>query len=251
MRSEQLTTYLDELLGVGNLPDYPPAHNGLQVASSGRDIERVAVAVDASQATIDEAVAAGADLLIVHHGLFWDGTQPLTGRRYRRVKALLDADVALYGAHLPLDVHPTLGNNAVLASELGLPIAGRFGDFKGTPIGVWGELGIRREALAARLDQVLGSRVRMIGGGPERVERIGIITGGAGSQVAAAREAGLDALITGEGDHHHFFDASEGGINLYLGGHYATEVWGVRALGEHLEAEMGVESIFLDHPTGL
>ncbi len=250
MKLDDLVAYLDELLRIRELPDYPPAHNGLQVEST-RSVQRVALAVDASQDTIEDAIRRGADLLIVHHGLFWDGTHPLTGRRYRRVKALLDADVALYSAHLPLDVHPTLGNNAVLAAELGVEIRGTFGDFKGTPVGVWGDLGIRREALAARLDQVLASRVRMIAGGPERIERVGIITGGAGGQVTAAREAGLDAFVTGEGAHHNYFDAIEGGVNLYLGGHYATEVWGVRALGEYLRDNLGLDCTFIDRPTGL
>lgn len=250
MHLNELVEYLDTYLDVSAVPDFGGAVNGLQVASSGR-VGRIAAAVDATQATIAAAVEAGADLLLVHHGLFWDGEQAVTGRRYRRLKALMTADLAVYGAHLPLDVHPEVGNNVVLARTLGIEVEGRFGEYKGQPIGYWGRLEIRREALAARLDQVLGCRVRLIGGGPERVERVGVITGGAGGEVGAAIEAGLDAFVTGEGAHHNYFDAEEGGINLYLGGHYATEVWGVRALAEHLHERFDLPWTFIDRPTGL
>lgn len=247
----ELLDYLDTYLRTAEVPDYPTAHNGLQVDSSRETIGRIAFAVDAAQATIDAAARLGADLLIVHHGLFWDGPQPITGRRYRRVKALMDADLAVYSVHLPLDGHPEVGNNAVLARELGIEIQGVFGDFKGEPIGVWGTLEIRREALAARLDQVLGTRVRMVAGGPERVRTVGVITGGGGSRIDDARAAGLDAFVTGEGAHHNYFDAEEGGINLYFGGHYATEVWGLKALAAHLAEKFGIETDFIHHPTGL
>lgn len=247
-----IVTYLDEYLRIRAVPDYPTALNGLQVDGGRTQVRRIAVAVDAAQATIGRAVAGGADLLIVHHGLFWDGNQPVTGRRYRRLKALMEADLPLYSAHLPLDVHPEVGNNAVLARELGIDIQGSFGEYKGSPVGVWGTVDeMLREALVARLDALLGVRVKLVPGGPERVRRVGVITGGAGGSVADAVAAGLDAFVTGEGAHHNFFDAEEGGINLLLGGHYATETWGVRALGRHLEEKFGIEWEFIDHPTGL
>ena len=246
-----LTSYLDDYLRVREVPDYPAALNGVQVESGRREVRRIAVAVDAVQHTVDAAVRAGADLLVVHHGLFWDGNQPVTGRRYRRLRALLEADLPVYAAHLPLDVHPEVGNNAVLARELGIAVRGTFGEYRGWPLGVWGELELRREALCARLDALLGGRVRLVPGGPEVVRRVGIVTGGAGGEVLAAAAAGLDAFVTGEGAHHNFFDAEEGGINLLLGGHYATETWGVRALARHLEERFGLEWEFIDHPTGL
>lgn len=247
---EELTAHLDGYLRVGEVPDYGGAVNGLQVQGT-RPVRRIAAAVDAAQATIDAAVEGGADLLLVHHGLFWDGNVPVTGCRYRRLKALLDAGVALYAAHLPLDVHPEVGNNAVLARALGVEPEGRFGDYKGEPLGFWGTLEIRREALCARLDDLLEGRIHMVPGGPERIRRVGVITGGAGSMVPAAVEAGLDAFVTGEGAHHNYFDAEEGGINLFLGGHYATETWGVRALAERVAERFGIEWFFVDHPTGL
>lgn len=250
MRLSDLREYLDGYLRVAQVPDWGGALNGLQV-DSPREIGRVAVAVDAARATVEAAVAWGADLLLVHHGLFWDGNQPVTGRRYRRLKAILDADLAVYAAHLPLDVHPEVGNNAVLARELGIEPRGSFAEYKGMPIGVWGELETTRGELAERVARVLGGPVHVVAGGPERIRRVGVITGGAGDEVGAAARAGLDAFVTGEGKHHNFFDAEEGGINLFLGGHYATEVWGVRALARHLEERFGLEWTFVDHPTGL
>ena len=250
MNTATLAEYLDDYLRIREVPDYPGALNGLQVENSG-EVERITVAVDASLASINSAVSNGGGLLLVHHGLFWDGHQPVVGRRYRRLRALLQHDIAVYAAHLPLDVHSEVGNSAILARELGIEIRGSWGEYKGYPVGVWGETDIRREALAARLDELLGTRVKLVPGGPEQVRRVGVVTGGAGSMTEAARAAGLDAFVTGEGAHHNFFDAAEGGINLYLGGHYATETWGVRALAEHLEARFGLPWSFADHPTGL
>ncbi|HEX9937661.1 MAG TPA: Nif3-like dinuclear metal center hexameric protein [Longimicrobium sp.] len=250
MRLSELTTYLDGYLRVREVPDWSGALNGLQV-DSPREIRRVACSVDAAQACIDRAVEWNADLLLVHHGLFWDGNVTVTGRRYRRLKAILDADLAVYAAHLPLDVHPEVGNNAVLARALGITPRGTFGEYKGTPVGVWGELDASRDELGARLAAALGAPVQLVPGGPERIRRAGVITGGGADEIGAAVAAGLDAFVTGEARHHNFFDAEEGGINLLLGGHYATETWGVRALAEHLAERFGVEWTFIDHPTGL
>lgn len=250
MKLTDLTEYLDGYLRIRELPDYPNALNGLQVENGG-EVTRVAVAVDASEGAAREAARRGCDLLLVHHGLFWDGNVPATGRRYRRLKHLFDQGVAVYSAHIPLDVHPEVGNNVVLARELGIALEGNFGAYQGVPLGVWGTLELRREALAARLDEVLGGRVKLIAGGAEQVRRIGVITGGAGGMIGSAIAAGLDAFITGEGAHHTFFDAVEGGINVYYGGHYATETWGIRALGRHLADRFGLPVEVLDQPTGL
>lgn len=247
---DELVGYLDRYLDVAGVPDSSNALNGLQVEAEG-PIARVAVAVDATEASIAAAGEAGADLLLVHHGLFWDGNLPVTGRRYRRLRGLWEGELALYSAHLPLDVHPEVGNNAVLAGRLGVALDGTFGDYKGVDVGVSGVLELTREALCVRLDDLLGGQVKMIAGGPERVRRVGVLTGGGGSYVRAAVEAGLDALVTGEGSHHSYFDATEGGLNLYYGGHYATETWGVRALGAHVAERFGLEWEFLDLPTGL
>jgi dinuclear metal center YbgI/SA1388 family protein len=250
MELKDLVTYLDTYLEVEKVPDYPNALNGLQVESRG-EIRRIATAVDASEASIAETIRRGCDLLIVHHGLFWDGNRPVSGRRYRRLQPLLEKGIALYSAHLPLDVHPEVGNNVVLARELGIELEGHFAEYQGHPLGVWGTLEIGREALTARLDEVLGGRVKLLPGGSEHLHRLGVLTGAGGSLIGAAIAAGLDGFITGEGVHHSYFDALEGGINVYYGGHYATETWGVRALGSHISDRFGIPVEFLDLPTGL
>lgn len=250
MRAEELVAYLDGYLRIEEVPDSSRAWNGLQVEGD-RDVARLGVAVDAGDRVLEEAIERGCDFLIVHHGLFWDGGLPVVGRRYRRLRRLVESGVWLYGAHIPLDVHPEVGNGAVLARALGVAIEGTFGDYDGVEIGVHGRLEIRREALAARLDELLGQAVRLLAGGPERVRRVGVITGAGGSMIGAAIAAGLDAYVTGEGAHHTWFDAMEGGINVYYGGHYATETWGVRALGRHLAEKFGLEDVFIDLPTGM
>ncbi|MGH7449175.1 MAG: Nif3-like dinuclear metal center hexameric protein [Longimicrobiales bacterium] len=247
---ETVVAHLNDYLNLAGVPDYKSALNGLQVANSGR-VTRVAAAVDASERTVAEAVRRGCDLLLVHHGLFWDGNVPVTGRRYRKLQPLLTADVAVYSAHLPLDGHEEVGNNAVLARALGVELEGRFGEYDGVEVGWWGRLELKREALAARLDDLLGGRVRMMAFGPEVVQRVGVITGGGGGMIASAAAAGLDAYVTGEGAHHTYFDAEESRMNVYYGGHYATETWGVRALAEHLESRFDLPWEFIDHPTGM
>jgi len=250
MNIGELTGYLDELLRMSDVPDYPAAYNGLQMENSG-EVSRIGAAVDASEATIRAAAERKCDLLLVHHGLFWAGSAPLTGRRFRRVRQLIKHNIAVYSAHLPLDTHPTLGNNAQLAAAVGLDIRGLFGKYQNIQIGVWGELAIRREALAARLDDLLGVRVRMLAGGPELIQRAGIVTGSAGDLIREAAQAKLDAFITGEGAHHTFIDAQEYGVNVYYAGHYATETFGVRALAAHIEEKFAVPWEFLDDPSGM
>lgn len=246
----ELVAHLDEYLRHDEVKDYAGALNGLQVENSGK-VSRVAVAVDASVRTVAECVRRGCDLLVVHHGLFWEGPRAVTGRRYQRLKALLDADVAVYSSHLPLDVHPTVGNNVVLLRALGVEPDGRFGDYQGEPLGFRGRTSMTRSGLETRLKEVLGGTVHVMPFGPDDIRDVGVITGGAGSMIEAAIEAGLDAFVTGEGAHHTHFDAEEGGINVFYGGHYATETWGVRALAEYMEQTLGLPWEFIDHPTGL
>src|SRR5881409_1607341 len=250
MRLVELAGYLDTYLRVADVPDAPAALNGLQVANAG-DVTRVAAAVDLCEATVRMAAEQVSDLLLVHHGLFWGGLKPLTGPAYRRVAGLLQHNIALYSAHLPLDLHPDVGNNAVLARQLGLTLRGAFGEGYGVSIGVWGELDAPRAALQQRLAAVLGANPRLMPFGPERVRRVGIVTGGAGSMIAQAAAAGLDTYVTGEGAHHTFFDAEELRLNVFYGGHYATETVGVKALAAHLAAQFGLPWTFLHHPTGL
>ncbi len=246
-----LTAYLDAYLRIREIPDSDGAVNGLQLENASGKVARVVAAVDASFATIQETPPGS--LLLVHHGLFWDGNIPLTGRRYRRVRALFDADIALYSAHIPLDVHAEVGNNHGLARALGLRNLRPFDLYRGVPLGVQGELDeeMPRAALVTRIDQLLGSSAKLIPGGPAGVRRIGVITGGAGDRIRAAADAGLDTYITGEGAHHTYFDAMEFGINAIFAGHYATETIGVKALAKHLSERFEIPWEFHDHPTGL
>lgn len=250
MKLVDLVTYLDEYLRTSEVQDYDLALNGLQVENSG-EVRSLAVAVDSGQAVIDLAAERGADMLIVHHGLFWSGLKPVTERLYRKLSALVRHDIAVYSSHLPLDRHPQVGNNPVLARLLGMEVRGWWGEYRGAPLGVWCELDLDREALYTRIGEVLGQEPYLIAGGPETVRRVGILTGAGGSMIGAAADAGLDTLITGEGAHHTFFDAEELGLNVYYGGHYLTETVGVKALAEHIAERFQLPWSFIDHPTGL
>ena len=245
-----VVAFLDRFLRVSAVPDAPHALNGLQVANAGA-VSRIAAAVDACAATIRLAAAREADLLLVHHGLFWGGLEPLTGRAYARVAGLVQHNIALYSAHLPLDVHPEVGNNHLLAGRLGVAVRGAFGEEYGVCLGVWGELDVPRAELARRLERVVGGTPRLLGFGPDAVHKVGIVTGAAGSMIAQAAAQGLDTFVTGEGSHHTFFVAEELGLNVFYAGHYATETVGVQALAERLGAEFGLPWSFLDHPSGL
>jgi dinuclear metal center YbgI/SA1388 family protein len=250
MTSDQLASYLDRFLRVSEIPDNPRALNGLQVANSGR-VRKILGAVDVSQAAIDAAVARDADFLIVHHGLFWGGLQRITERFGRRVRTLIQHDVALYSAHIPLDCHAEVGNNAVLAADLGLESPVPFGRYEGIEIGVAGNLEIPVHEFADRVAERLGTTPRLIAKGPARTRRVAIVTGGASEMMAEAHERDVDTFLTGEGPHHSFFDAEEWGLNVIYAGHYASETVGVQALGEHLRDRFGIAFEFFDHPTGL
>ena len=247
-----LVEYLDGYLQIGRVPDEANAVNGLQVQNGG-EVHRIVAAVDASQEAIDGAMGgdAGSPLLLVHHGILWDGNIPLTGRRFRRIGALLAHDAALYAAHIPLDLHPEVGNNAVLARRLGVHVTADFGQYRGVPIGLRGTLELEREVLVQRLDTLLDTRARLLPGGPSRVCNVAIVTGAASNRIAEAREAGVDTFITGEGPHHTYFDAMEWGINVIYAGHYATEQVGVQALAEHVGLRFQLPWEFHWHPTGL
>ncbi len=250
MRLFDLTAYLDAYLEIAQTPDYRDAWNGLQVQGN-REIRKIAVAVDACRVTILHALEQKADLMIVHHGLFWGVKPPLTGNFYERTAPLIREGVALYSAHLPLDVHPEVGNNHVLARALGLPVSGTFGKFEGLSVGLLSDTELSRRELTRRIKTTLGVSPLGIETGPETLKRVALLTGGGGSLLLEAVKAGADAFVTGEGNHHSYFEAEENGINVFFAGHYATETVGVKALAAHLAERFGVETVFLDHPTGL
>ncbi len=241
----------NQWLDVGSVPDYPGALNGLQLENSGR-VEVVAAAVDACLPVIEAACERGVDLLLVHHGLFWQGAQKIEGPLYRKLKLAMDHDLAIYSAHLPLDIHPELGNNARMMAELGIPETEPFFPWKGIELGLRARVDFSRSDLLERIGKLTGSRPLLCPGGPENVKEIGLITGGAGSQIHELAETGIDTFITGEGPHWSYTAAEELGINLVYAGHYATETFGVKALAARWALEFeGLKVDFIDHPTGL
>jgi len=224
--------------------------NGLQVANERGEAGRVAFAVDVCLESIRRALEWKADVLFVHHGLFWGVPLALTGGHYRRVKELLAGDCALYAVHLPLDLHPELGNNAGIARRLGLGAVRPFGEHRGVKIGCRGELAESRslaEVQALLPRQALG----VLPFGPEAIRTVGIVSGGAARDALQAIEDKLDLFITGDASHTIYHFCLEGRINVIFGGHYLTEVWGVKTLAERLAAAHGLETCFLDIPTGL
>ncbi|HEY7233675.1 MAG TPA: Nif3-like dinuclear metal center hexameric protein [Gemmatimonadaceae bacterium] len=254
--AQALADRLDALLRTSEIPDYPGAINGLQLANR-RDVRRLATAVDFSSFTVQEAIRAQADMLLVHHGMFWGGAQPITGAVYQRIAALVTSDVAVYSSHLPLDIHPEVGNNVLLAKRLGLEPSAGFARFKTIEVGVSGAANIPTQALVDRACELAAECAGAIVATPYSADRLtrhwGICTG-AGADSDTLREAterGIDTMIVGEGPHHTAVQARDLGIVIIYAGHYATETLGIRALGERIASEFGIESRFLDAPTGL
>jgi dinuclear metal center YbgI/SA1388 family protein len=223
--------------------------NGLQVEGAER-VSRIGLAVDASLESFSMAGRKTCQLLLVHHGLFWRDKLPArVNRAWRaRLKECFDSDLNLYASHLPLDCHPVYGNNAEIARGMGLKGVRRGLEYRGVKIGCIGNKNTTIKTMASDYGKFLGSKVRVFDFGPERVRRIGVCSGGGGF---AAGSGGIDALLTGEFNHGNYHYAKEAGVSVLAGGHYATEALGVKALGRALEKKFGVETVFLDAPTGL
>jgi len=251
MNRDELTTYLDETLRVKEIED--SSQNGLQVEGP-KEVTKVALAVDSCQAAFEGAVVAGAQLLVVHHGLFWDKPLRLVGPLFQRVRTLIEGGCSLYAVHLPLDLHPELGNNAELARLLELKDTRAFGEYHGNQIGLGGVLDppVPLDVLVQRLAQATGqSPVRVLAHGPAEASQVGCISGGAAPLMDQVVDAGFDTFVTGETSHGYFHNAAEYGLNVIYGGHYATETLGVKALARHLGKKFGLETTFLDIPTGM
>jgi dinuclear metal center YbgI/SA1388 family protein len=246
----KIVEHCDALLEISEIKDYDGAVNGLQTENRG-SVTRIAATVDASLATVRMAVRAKADLLLVHHGLFWGPSHPWTGKRYELLQTLLENNLAVYSSHLPLDAHPRLGNNARLCQALGLRNLRPFFFSHGQFIGFQSKARVTRAELARRLQRATGSKTLIIPGGQEVCQRIGVVTGGAGGELKRAAQEGVDTFITGEGPHWTYAMAEELGLNVLYGGHYATETFGVKALAEHLSRRFRIPWVFVDHPTGL
>lgn len=246
----EIVGYTDDYLRVREIGDWDNALNGLQIENSGR-ITNIGAAVDVSTRVLKEAVRKNVDLLIVHHGLFWAGLQPITKALQRQLKLAFENDIALYSAHLPLDLHPVVGNNAQLAAALGLKSTTPFLEEKGQPIGLKGRTSKSRDEVIRKLRKVLGGPVKVFNSGTKKANTIGIVTGGAGSEIYRVAQDKIDMFITGEAPHWAAVAAEELVINLVLGGHYATETFGVKALAAHLSKRFKIPWQFIDCPTGL
>lgn len=250
MHRDVLVGWLNNFLKISEFKD--PSMNGLQVEGK-ETVKKVGAAVDAAQATFERAREEGVDFLITHHGLWWGQPFPIVGYQKRRMETLFAGGISLYTAHLPLDAHPEVGNNAVIASELGLIDLEPFIVPKYGPVGFIGRLEPAQtlSAVGDKLGQLTGMQVLVHQGGPEEVSRVGVISGGAAGDIGTAKAQGCDLFITGEPSHAHFHEAFEMGMNVVYAGHYDTETFGVKALAARVELEFGLPWVFLDHPTGL
>jgi dinuclear metal center YbgI/SA1388 family protein len=275
-----IVRYTDRFLRIRDVGDWDNALNGLQIENSGR-VTRIGAAVDVSTRVLTEAGKRNVDFLIVHHGLFWPGLQPVTRSLHRHLQLAFETDMALYSAHLPLDIHPKVGNNAQLVAALfGVrrsregrtafksspprirPVADAdmsahsksaelFLEEKGQPVGLKIRASVLRSELVRKLQKALNAPVKVFGFGPKQTRNIGIVTGAAGSEIYRVAEENIDTFITGEAPHWAAVAAEALGMNLLLGGHYATEVFGVKALAAHLSKRFRLPWEFIDCPTGL
>ncbi len=245
----QLSYYLDNLLDIERIKDSPNSMNGLQLQNTG-EIKKIGLAVDLCTATIEKAIAVECNMVLVHHGMFWGGLKPIRGNFYDKISTMIRKNLGLYSVHLPLDMHPVLGNNKFLADQLELNGIEPFGEYEGQKIGLKGRLdSISAEKLGEKIEGKLGSPAKVIGSG--EVRTLGIVSGGAADILSQAAADGLDAYLTGEGANHHYHEAIESRCVLILAGHYATETGGVKAVGKHLEGQFGIRTEFLDYPTGM
>lgn len=247
-RRDEIITFLDELLDADSWEDYGP--NGLQVPGAD-EVELVVTGVSASRELFERAAEAGAQLVLCHHGLFWrNQPRQVDARMKERLKALFDRDMSLAAYHLPLDAHPEVGNNALLCEALGLKRSEPFGRLDGRPVGYVGRAPepITRDELVHRCTRALERAPLVFDGGPDRIETVGIVSGGGAGSLAEAIELGLDAFLTGEPSEPGMADSREAGVNFIAGGHWATETFGVRRLGEVLAEGFGVEQRFIAIP---
>ncbi|PYK87784.1 MAG: Nif3-like dinuclear metal center hexameric protein [Verrucomicrobia bacterium] len=246
----EIVEYADEYLRIREIEDWPNALNGLQIENSGR-VTKIGAAVDVSTRVLSEAAKKDVDLLLVHHGLFWPGLQPITRSLHRQLRLAFENDIALYSVHLPLDIHPKVGNNAQLARSLGLRSTTPFFEEKGQLIGLRARASIARDQLVSKLEKSLDGKVKVFRSGPKKTKTIGIITGGVGAEIYRVAEDNIDTFITGEAPHWAAVAAEELGVNLLLGGHYSTETFGVKALAAHLAERFNILWTFIDCSTGM
>lgn len=245
----KIVNFLDAELRTAEIQDYDNALNGLQLENDGT-VTRIAMAVDASEKTIQKAIETEADLLIVHHGLFWPGLQPITGLMARKINPAVKNNLAIYSSHLPLDMHALYGNNARLAFLAGMKEIGAGFPYKGANLGIQCQFDGSCAELIEHIKMATGHEITSFLQRPmhDSPGRILVCSGGAGEHITDAAALGVDTYITGESSHWTIPMASELGINLILAGHYATETFGVKAIGELLHNKFNIPAVFLPMP---
>ncbi len=239
----EITQYCDQRVRKNEIKDFPGAYNGLQFANNGK-ITKIGAAVDAGMLPFRMAQEQGIDFLIVHHGMFWDGVRTVTGNVYEKYKLLLNANIAVYSAHLPLDAHPEIGNNAIIAKKLGLQVTGQFAEFERTACGITTAFSGNRSALKKKIDTLFPA-CRAMEFGSENPQTIAILSGSGASALPELIAKGIDTLITGEVKQSYYNFAQENRLNLYLCGHYASEVFGVQALAEEISGKFSLPYAFV------
>lgn len=250
MQRDEIVRYLDEYLHTHEIQDYGP--QGLQIEGRSQ-VSRIVGMVDAQQPCVEAALAHGADLLVVHHGIFWGGAKRISGNFGKLIRTYIEADLNLYAAHLALDAHPEVGNNAELARRLGLTVQAWWAKTNGTPLAALAEpeTPLSVEALVERYEAEVGPAQLVLEHGPAQIRRVGILSGSGARHIEEAAELGCDAFITGETSHAQYYDALNAQIHVIYGGHYTSETVGVQALGRHLQETFGVDFVFIDLPTGI
>lgn len=251
MNRAELVSYLDDYLRIAEIKDY--GLQGVQVESDNDAVLRIALGVDTSPAIIRAAAEWQADMLIVHHGVLWGSEKRIAGPLGERVRLLMKHGISLYSAHLPLDAHPEVGNNAVLAHMLDIPVDDWWCAPLNTPLGVIGApaAGVTLAGLEQRITERLQTTIRTLAHGPETVTRVAILSGFGADNAVEAHAKGADTFITGETSHAHYWAASDLAMNIIYAGHYATETVGVKALGGHLTQLFPVQVRFFDFPTAM
>lgn len=250
MKLGDVVQFLDEYLRINEWGD--KSRNGLQVEGSS-EVEKIAFAVDACMESFEMAKQANADMLVVHHGLIWGGIEYVRGIVARRLRFLLENGISLYAAHLPLDAHPEIGNNAQILKILGIEIAEPFGSYHGSTIGYAGTFGESKsvDEIVSIIEKSLNTEVKLLRFGRDEVRKVGVVSGKGAFVISQAIDSDLDLLITGEAEHEAYHLAKEGGLNVIFAGHYATETVGIKALMDVVKNKFDVEVEFIDIPTGL
>ena len=253
MNTEELDSYFRNILDMNIVESIDSSMNGFQINKKTKTVQKVAFAVDASLETFKKAVDWNADVLFVHHGLFWGSPLAVTGRHYKRLSFLIENDLSLYAAHLPLDMNPIVGNNYGMARQLGLDKLEPFGLYKGVKIGVSGVL--KEGKNIDEILNLLNTDKKKVPGilpfGKSMISTIAIVSGGATREVDQALRQKIDLYITGDASHETYHTCMEGSINMISGGHYMTETFGPKLLSEKLKEDTSIETVFIDVPTGL